>query len=1133
MKKILLILGLFGSLAQAANPIISYVQISTGGTQAGGPNTQTATVKSSLSLPFIGSGIQCVRSVNGAISGTGVDCGAGGVVGGSNTIVASPQYQIPFYSASGSTNVLTGASGFSWYGSSATLPTLVATGGMISPNFTVFAGTNTGAVQNINGGIGMVSQQDIFLNPQPGNNIVIAQGANLAFVPSNGANRTMVNASTSAVTQLSFTLPASSGTSGQFLSTNGNGLTSWTTASGGGGGGGLGGTIVASPQFQVPYYSVTGTTTTVSGASGLTVNGAGNTLTASGGLATNTLTATGASSFTGAVSINPSATIASATNSQLTLNQTGIGTVEEGINFQQLGSSAGNYHQRNYSGTCSDLSTNCLLTPQSFDAGNGDLFFMNRDGRFDAMPTGSRFNAYSSVIGGSLIVGGTSGFNYTDTQNIGDGNLFVNHGTISSTATVNGPLNVTSTIIPPAYYSTIENPLVYISQQSAIGLNVGAQTDGLFVDFLDTGAVTNPLNDGVGIHGRSRQFQGSNGQLIAGLFDTQSQGANGPPSIAMQLVPGWVSDLAGGTNELIEGLVINPRIATITGGTLLSTGTAIGIRIPDFTNGKGAAGKNWPLYIDNPYPSYFLGSMGINQTDPQAPLSIASNGASQYALIVGTQTSGSTTMVSSQYLMTVSTQGAVTVNSLALNGTGNPSFTKNGDVNTYQIAGSSTVATAGQCAAWTSSDTLQGITCSSGGGGTPASPVGAIQYNSAGSFAAVSGSFVTASSVTLPITMVRSSMTIDNGSAAQDNSSPGFLDVFQQAPITGGILMSVGSSNQANQFVIQDQQPIKFQTNGIQAGFLNIGQSASEKISAGALSANQFINFDNSGEMDIQTASVGSGGKDIVMLPYQVETFRVSSASNTSAVPLLVSAAQGGLYLSNGQTGANSASGINLQTTPVSGANFAGGLLGYNLSWNVNSSSYIVSNDFGTDYFGMMVRRGGDVAFTGSNNTAANTFLTDAQVMANNKLYIKGTTGLLGVNMGATVPSTSGFQVQGSTTVPYLAYLSTTTTGGFGVDVSTTGHFNIFNSSATQGPTITNGTGDASCSDAACTITASNTPVTFTFAKPYTKVPVCVVTEQTDSVVNALSYSKTATALTITQTGLGGALLDVICVGRD
>lgn len=124
------------------------------------------------------------------------------------------------------------------------------------------------------------------------------------------------------------------------------------------------------------------------------------------------------------------------------------------------------------------------------------------------------------------------------------------------------------------------------------------------------------------------------------------------------------------------------------------------------------------------------------------------------------------------------------------------------------------------------------------------------------------------------------------------------------------------------------------------------------------------------------------------------------------------------------------------------------------------------------------------------------------------------------------------FQIQASTGNAYITYQSTAVVGGFGVDISTTGHFNIFNSSATQGPTITNGAGDASCSDAACTVTATGN-VTFTFSKTYKKVPVCHVTEQTDSVVNALTYTESTTAVTITQTGLSGNILDITCVGRD
>lgn len=59
----------------------------------------------------------------------------------------------------------------------------------------------------------------------------------------------------------------------------------------------------------------------------------------------------------------------------------------------------------------------------------------------------------------------------------------------------------------------------------------------------------------------------------------------------------------------------------------------------------------------------------------------------------------------------------VTAGSLTLNGTGNPSFIKSGESTTYQIVGTSVVPTAGQCAVFTSSMSVHGITCPTGGSG--------------------------------------------------------------------------------------------------------------------------------------------------------------------------------------------------------------------------------------------------------------------------------------------------------------------------------------------------------------------------------------------------------------------------------
>lgn len=54
-----------------------------------------------------------------------------------------------------------------------------------------------------------------------------------------------------------------------------------------------------------------------------------------------------------------------------------------------------------------------------------------------------------------------------------------------------------------------------------------------------------------------------------------------------------------------------------------------------------------------------------------------------------------------------------------------------------------------------------------------------------------------------------------------------------------------------------------------------------------------------------------------------------------------------------------------------------------------------------------------------------------------------------------------------------------------------------------------------------------------TFAKPFGTAPTCSVSQQTMSLVNALSYSVASTAITISQVGLGTAKLDVTCFGHD
>ena len=75
------------------------------------------------------------------------------------------------------------------------------------------------------------------------NNVTIATSAsvksqgNIKFYDANNTNYIGISAPTNVASDISFTLPGTLGTSGQVLTTNGAGVTSWATVSGGGGGG--------------------------------------------------------------------------------------------------------------------------------------------------------------------------------------------------------------------------------------------------------------------------------------------------------------------------------------------------------------------------------------------------------------------------------------------------------------------------------------------------------------------------------------------------------------------------------------------------------------------------------------------------------------------------------------------------------------------------------------------------------------------------------------------------------------------------------------------------------------------------------------------------------------------------------
>jgi hypothetical protein len=223
------------------------------------------------------------------------------------------------------------------------------------------------------------------------------------------------------------------------------------------------------------------------------------------------------------------------------------------------------------------------------------------------------------------------------------------------------------------------------------------------------------------------------------------------------------------------------------------------------------------------------------------------------------------------------TYGA-TVGSMTVNGAGNGNIILTVSGSTYSVTASSGPSvTAGHCVDWTGSYTLgdTGAACGSGSGGTPGGSTGQLQYDNAGSFGGAK-SFVTSSSMT-----ITSSMSVTTNGA--QNSTPGVLDVYGGAAYSGQPLLMVGSANQSGQLSVKDQTAVGMTSYGSQSGHLEVGQlnnTINQKITTDQTN-NQFINFWNSGEMDIQTDLTSSGGKNIVFLPLTVNEVTISTSGVT------------------------------------------------------------------------------------------------------------------------------------------------------------------------------------------------------------------------------------------------------------
>ena len=566
--------------------------------------------------------------------------------------------------------------------------------------------------------------------------------------------------------------------------------------------------------------------------------------------------------------------------------------------------------------------------------------------------TSPQFNVgYYTNSGSTNTIGGASHFT-TDGSSISVSTVSFNGNSTrglsftpftADSGTVNGTFKIISTSVPAARFGAIENPLTWISLQSAVGNYPGAQTSGLYVDVLDTAPMTSPLNDLVAIHGSARQFSTSNSQLIAGWFDAYGQGPGSPNITGAYFVPAWASDLATGTTSTMVGVIITPRVTSLDGSVNKTTGTVIGLEIPDYTSGTGSPGQNWAFYIPNPYPSYFNGTIGLGQTDPQAKLSIAVSTTAPYALIIGTNTIGSSaTMGTGQYTLTVSSGGNVSAK------------------------------------------------------GTYSGPTASLTQN----------------------------LTVTNTQAVGVFADPDAI--------------SLSGNSSGNTDCISSYIPGDY---GSSAPFEQCRNATSLKIGTKDLSGGMapFITMTGTG------SSYPVGSTITISVPVIAEQ-NLNTLQN-----VYLNGLQKYIALSNGQS---DTSGLNVQATSVAGTNFARGLVANNIAWT--GSAYTVGNNFGTDIAGMMYRANGDTAFMAANNLT-NTTLTDSQLMALTHLYIVGSNGYTGVNMGATAPSSVQFQVLGSTTASYISFFSTATVGGNSIGISTNTEIKLNGSAGTNGQVLTSG----------------------------------------------------------------------------
>jgi len=263
--------------------------------------------------------------------------------------------------------------------------------------------------------------------------------------------------------------------------------------------------------------------------------------------------------------------------------------------------------------------------------------------------------------------------------------------------------------------------------------------------------------------------------------------------------------------------------------------------------------------------------------------------------------------------------------------------------------------------------------------------------------------------------------------------------------------------------------------------------------------------------------AAGSGTTNFPLLLVQPTAATASATWGSSGTYLGVNAHTSGDLLNLEADGASrfkvSYSGTVTATGQVVGSlgeTITGGVASFNSSSNFNTSL-----NTGTSTGTVTIGNTLDVL----NINAPTTFATGSTTIT----PIKMTSGTLnttavagGVEYDGSLfyanPSTTRLQIVEANAVSkhIVTPTSTPVVSSCGSSPTTTG------TQSDHAGTITAGTGATSC--------------TVTFGTAYATAPHCNVTEQAMSLVNALSYTESTTALVVSQTGLAGATFDYVCL---